>query len=111
MSEGPTAGGEEPAAPGPEPDEQATRSPVSSTGKVPGLLALAAAVAGIVVYFTPPIWGLALPLSSIAMVLGLIGLLSNSQTASSRIMALLGLAVGIVLTVIVAVHLIQLPPR
>ena len=74
-----------------------------------GVLALAAAVAGLLVYWTPAIWGLALPISSIAMVLGLIGLLSNSPPTSARIMALLGLAIGIVTTVIVAVHLIQLP--
>jgi hypothetical protein len=115
MSEGPMAEGEEPTAQGPRPEgkpadaqRRGTASP-RGAGTMPGLLALAAAAASILVYFTPPIWGLALPISSIAMVLGLIGMLSNSPTIGARIMALLALVIGVIMTVIVAVHLIQLP--
>jgi hypothetical protein len=115
MSEGPTAEG--PDNQGPSPNERTPEPPPAplpnrdAAGRVPGFLSSAAAAASILVFFAPAIWGLALPLSSIAMVLGMFGLLANPKKKSVLLLSVMGLGIGVVMSVIVAVHIILLPAR
>jgi hypothetical protein len=110
MAGGPHHQGPLPGGPGAQSYPPEGKINRTCAGEIPGSLSIAAATAGALVFMTPGVWALALPISSIAMILGLIGLQCNSRSKSSRMVALLGLVAGVVMTVTVAVHLNRLPP-